>query len=73
MAETAERTPNRVAADIARARRWSPDQDVTELYRELGFSRLKKVAREIVARDFPRPTEDQLQTVAEILRGGDAA
>jgi len=52
-------------------KRNAPDQDTTELYRELAASRLMKVAREIVEKNLPRPTEDQIQAIAEILRGTD--
>jgi hypothetical protein len=68
MAFRAVRTPGEVAADIARLKRWKPDQDTTELYQELATANLVKKAREIVAK-FPRPTEDQIQAIAEILRG----
>ncbi|GAA1018227.1 hypothetical protein Aple_034320 [Acrocarpospora pleiomorpha] len=63
-------TPSAVAATIGRVKRYTPDADTTELYRELGISHVAKKAREIVAK-FPRPTEDQIQAVAEILRGAD--
>lgn len=71
MSTTDVRAPNQVGANIAYVRRHTPDADTTELYRELGFAHVVKKAREIVAR-FPRPTEDQIQAIAEILRGGSA-
>lgn len=64
------REPLTVTADIARLKRWKPDQDTTELYRELATAHVAKKAREIVSK-FPRPTEDQIQAIAEILRGTD--
>jgi len=62
------REPATVGADIGRTKRYRPDADVTEPYRELAASHVAKKAREIVAK-FPRPTEDQIQAIAEILRG----
>lgn len=68
MSATDVRTPYQVAGEIGRTVRYHPEKDVTELRRELGTAHLAKKAREIIAR-FPRPTEDQIQAVAEILRG----
>lgn len=70
MAFRAVREPLTVTAEIGRTKRRNPDADTTELRRELATAHVAKKAREIVSK-FPRPTEDQIQAIAEILRGSD--
>ena len=65
----AAREPLTIGAEIGRTKRYRPDVDTTELYRELHAAHLTKVVRELAAK-FPPLNDDQRATIGLLLKGG---
>lgn len=62
-------TPGQVATRIATVKRYRPDADTTEMYRELHAAKIAKFIRETAAK-FPPLNDDQRATIALLLKGG---